>query len=313
MYRALILLALFACNAGGDDTETTDDTTETTDSVDTTPAGPALEDLIHVTTPATGDLTCAPGADGVWGSRTVDPSCITPVPLAGTIEDFQSGDPVGGLTVELFFSDAPVGEPSVTATSDADGLVTGGDVPTCTPWTSRAFDPADPEMPPALQMHWSESHKTPMNAFFNSVDKNTLALMNALLGVTPDLTQGFAAGTIYACGADHPPLAHAQVVLRKADGTLLADQNVRYFIEELPARDATETSEDGLFLAVNVPPGAYTIEAYAVLAEGEAPTLIAITGTQLLAGSFTVSDVYSGDDDGVVLPESCYAPCDPLP
>jgi hypothetical protein len=309
-----MVLALGACEGGkGEAVDDTDETPAETDGEETdVPATVELTDVITITTQTTADMTCIPTGGAPWPTQTVDPTCVELVPLQGEIEDFQSGDAAAEMSVELFFSDVPEGTPDVSATSDLSGVVTGGDVPTCTPWASRATNPNDHEAPPAIQMHWSEPHETPMNAFFNSVGSGTLTLMSALLGVDPDITRGFAAGTIYGCDADRTPVAGAQVILRAEDGTYPGGQIIHYFLEEFPARETTETSADGLFLLINVPPGAYTIEAYAVLTPGGAPELIAKTPLRLYAGSLTVADVYSGDDDGVVLPDSCTAPCAPF-
>jgi hypothetical protein len=150
-----------------------------------------------------------------------------------------------------------------------------------------------------------------MDAYFNSVDSSTLGVMGALLGTAPDPRFGFAAGTIYGCDEGHEPVENVQVVLRDANGELPGDQKIHYFLDEYPSRTQPATSEDGLFLVVDVPPGEYTVEAYAVLAEGEAPTLIAKTTTMVFAGALSVADVYSGNGTGVVLPASCTASCAP--
>jgi hypothetical protein len=312
--RWIALLLLAACEKDGADDPPADDTDPVdTDTVDTVDDGTVeLEEVITVTEVSPGDLTCAGGDPATWAAPAIGAGCVEPVPLQGTIEDFQSGDAVEGMQVEIFLGDDPDAAADFTATSDASGTVTGGDIPTCTPFSSRATNGADPDAPPALQMHWSEAHTSPMNAFFNSVDSGTLSLMSALLGVTADSNLGFSAGTIYGCDADRTPLAGAQVVLRSADGTYPSGQNIHYFIEDFPAREETQTSADGLFLIVNVPPGAYTIEAWAVASAGAAPSLIASTTTRLYAGSLTVTDMYAGDADGVVLPSSCYAECPPL-
>jgi hypothetical protein len=316
---SLVLILAAACSPveddGGVDTDTdvAADTDTTADTDDPTGGTVELDEIITVTEPAVGDFTCVPDDGTSWWTQQVDPSCVESVPLRGKIEDFQTGDAAVGMNVEIWFDDHLVGDPDVQATSDVDGIVTGGDVPTCSPFASRATNPSDPGAPPAIQMHWSESHKTPMDAFFNSVDSSTLGLMSALLGTTPDTTRAFAAGTIYGCDAGHEPVEGVQVILRSPDGTYTADQTIHYFVDEFPSRTQPQTSEDGLFLIVNVPPGDYTIEAYAVLAAGEAPTLIAKTETTLLAGALTVADVYSGNGTGVVLPESCTAPCESFP
>lgn len=307
--RTLWILALLVGCSSKDGTA--DDTDADTDVVDTDTSGDGLvlEDVINVATAPVGDFTCLP-EPGMWNTQMIDPSCIMDVPIEGRVDDFESGDGVGDLTVEIWLSDTLSGTADVSMTSDAEGNVSGGNAETCTPWTSRVVSP-DAETIPTIQEHWSDGPGSPMGAYFNSVSTSTLALMTTLLGVTPDPTLGVIAGTAYDCGGGGgDALAeNIQVIVRAADGTYPGSQDIRYFVDEFPNRTQTATSADGLWLIANVPPGDVLIEAYAAMEDGQPPRLIAQTKAQIFAGSLIVADIYTGSGDGVHMPASCTLGC----
>lgn len=305
--RTLWLLAILAGCSTKDGTGDTD--VDTTADTDVTTDGLTLTDVITVNTAPVGDFTCLPAA-GTWLTQAIDPSCIVDVPIMGRVEDFESGDGVGNLTVELWLSDNLSGAADVTMTSDGDGNVSGGNAPTCTPWTSRVTSSDDSTLP-TIQEHWSDGPGTPMGAYFNSVSSSTLALMTTLLGVTPDPAMGVIAGTAYDCGGEGgDSLAeNIQVIVRAADGTYPATQDIRYFLDEFPNRQQTSTSGDGLWMIANIPPGDVVIEAYAAPDADQPARLIAQTKAQVFAGGLIVADIYTGSEDGVHLPASCTVDC----
>jgi hypothetical protein len=306
--RTLWLFAILAACSTKDGNGDTDVDTDAGDT-DVTVDGLTLTDVITVSTPPVGDFTCLP-APGTWLTQTIDPSCIVDVPIQGRVEDFESGDGVGDLTVELWLSDNLSGTADVSMTSDGDGNVSGGNAPTCTPWTSRVTS-ADDSTLPTIQEHWSDGPGTPMGAYFNSVSSSTLALMTTLLGVTPDPAMGVIAGTAYDCGGEGgDSLAeNIQVIVRAADGSYPNTQDIRYFVDEFPNRQQTATSADGLWMIANIPPGDVVIEAYAAPEAGQPARLIAQTKAQVFAGALIISDVYTGSEDGVHLPASCSVDC----
>lgn len=306
--RTLWLLALLAGCSTKDGTGDTDVDTDAADT-DSNGGGLVLADVITVSTPPVGDFTCLP-APGTWNTQTIDPSCVADVPIMGRVEDFESGDGVGDLNVELWLGDNLTGAADVTMTSDGDGNVSGGNAPTCTPWTSRVTSTDDSTLP-TIQEHWSDGPGSPMGAYFNSVSGSTLALMTTLLGVTPDPALGVIAGTAYDCGGEGgDSLAeNIQVIVRAADGSYPISQDIRYFVDEFPNRQQTATSADGLWMIANIPPGDVVIEAYAATDEGQPARLIAQTKAQVFAGSLIISDIYTGSEDGVHLPASCTVNC----
>ena len=69
-------------------------------------------------------------------------------------------------------------------------------------------------------------------------------------------------------------------------------------------------SADGLWIAINIPPGPHFIELWGVVGSGE-PQLIATTPVDIVADGITIADLYTGDDDGVKVDPVCTAPCSP--
>ncbi len=287
------------------DTDVADETDETDETAD---ESLVLEDVITVTTPTPGSQTCL-GEDLTLSTAEAHPTCIHTVDLTGDLEDFESGDGVGGVTVEFFWDDIVDGSPDATAVSELGGAVTGVQAPTCTAWASRALA-VEGESKTTIQLHWSEPDTDPLDTFFNSVSEGSFALISALVSIEPDITMGALAGTVYDCGGEGIPMAGVQVILRQGDA-YPGSQEIRYFTNEFPSVLQPETSEDGLWLIANVPVGNAVIEAYAVLGEGEEPSLIAKTEVVVQADSFVIADVYTGSGDGKVLPASCLTSCAP--
>jgi hypothetical protein len=305
MRPTLLCLALLACDAEDPVDPVSEDTDppEATDDTDYAEAA----DLLTLTTPVPGDTTCFDPA-GTWGAQTADPSCVVQVPVTGDIEDFESGDGVAGATIELFWDDTVGDAPDATLTSDAAGLVSGGDAKSCSPFTARiATDPLHEETKLTVQQHWTEGPGDPMDTFFNSVAGSTYLLIPAILGVRPDATRGIVAGTAYDCGGEGVPVSNIQVLVKDSTGAYPTAVRVHYFVDEFPMGVATETSADGLWMALNVPPGRVTLEMWG-LVDGE-PQLLGQTGADVLPDGITITDLYLGDDDGVKLDAACLSPC----
>lgn len=311
MRAPLLILALGACTgaaADDDDVEDTDDTeVAETDDTDGSGDGLAREDVITIAEPTPGDTTCL-DPTGAWGTWEADPTCVFTVDLTGDLEDFESGDGVQGVTVEFFWDDVPDDSPDATATSGEGGAVVGVQGPTCTTWSSRALALAD-ETKTTVQMHWSEPAAATLDSFFNSVSLSSFGLISAIVSVEPDPTKGALAGTVYDCGGEGAVMAGVQVIVRQGT-TYPSSQAIRYFVNEFPSVSQPATSEDGLWLVANVPVGPAVVEAWAVLADGEEPTLIAQTEVVVEADAFVIADVYTSSGDGRVLPASCLVPCD---
>ena len=303
---ASILLALTAC---GDKDSTGDSGPVETD---------IFSEFIYVTeTPVSEDGvdlgTChTPGGD--WLAQSPDSSCATEHTFSGKIEDFQEGTGVADADLELFFSDRyDEGNADFTTVSDASGAVSGT-IMACTPTTYRVYtDPALDETKITIQSHevYDNNAGGELDIDFNSVSSTTYNIIPGLLGITVQPGQGIVAGTAYGCGGDGDPVQFAQVIVKDEDGNYLEDYTVKYFVEEFPSRDQEWTSEDGLWVAINVPPGRITVEMWTY--DGAEYQLQGETSLDIVPDSINVANIFTGsggENGGVVYPESCLSACE---
>jgi hypothetical protein len=137
---------------------------------------------------------------------------------------------------------------------------------------------------------------------FNSVSVTTYQIIPSLLGVTVDPDKGVIAGTVYDCN-DDPVEAASVIVVDAGDGSIPQTEVVKYFVNEFPNRNQPYTSEDGLFVATNIPEGTFRIEAWVL--DGSEHKLVGSTVLQTRADSINISNIYTGFDNGVKYPASC--------
>ena len=83
---------------------------------------------------------------------------------------------------------------------------------------------------------------------------------------------------------------------------------MKYFVDEFPARPQAWTSEDGLWILLDVPPGDWTVDGYVSDGAG-GYTKVSSTQLNVVAGSINISSLYGGLRDGVKMPEECLSAC----
>jgi hypothetical protein len=305
MFRNVTLLALIACGDKDTDTETqTDtDTDSASDSV-------ALSDYVYVTEEPVGELACFSGDSGVmghelddsvWLEQNVDSSLVTTVSVSGGVIDFETDDPVEEGFLDVFFSNSLAGTADSSATSSVDGSVSL-DLQVCSPYTYRVYtDPALDETKVTIEKNSVESPSA-SSVEFNSVSSATYRVIPSLLGVSPDPDKGIVAGTAFDCNGDS--YQGAQVVVRDADGNIPESLVVKYFVDDFPNRNQEWTSEDGLWVAVNVPEGDWFVDAY--VSDGAGGHVVKGTAViSVFADSINISNIHTGIGDGIKYPESC--------
>ncbi len=305
-FFALSVLLVAGCTGSDKDTSSSADDTGPTDGGED-----VFAEIINVTEQATGDFACFAGTDS-WTVHTADESCVEKLPMAGQIEDFESGDGVGGCTIEIYDADTVTGTADASTTSDDEGGFSGLEAYSCQPWTYKAYtDPALDETKVTIQAHEVYGHGDSLDAGFNSVSSDTYAVIPALLGISVDPGAGIVAGTAFDCGgeADENKIEGAQVIVRDANGNYPEDQEIRYFVNDFPNRDQPYTSADGLWLAVNVPPGRVTVELWAVTESGGEPQIVGETVLDIFEDSINISNIFTSFGDGVRMPESCLSAC----
>ena len=254
------------------------------------------------------DLTCWElGSDFL--SNSPDPSCVVNSPVTGKVEDFESEDPVIEAQVELFFGDQIAATADAIEVSDSQGALSFDAAPTCTPITYRvSTDPALEETKVTIEAHEVYPFGESIAAEFNSVSYATFNIIPSLLGVSVVPGQGIVAGGAYDCNGD--PIEGVQAIARSVDNPqgYFDDQVVKYFVKSFPNRNQLHTSEDGLWVIVNVPPGDALVELWVADGAG-GHTMIGTTELLVEADSINISSGYFGYT-GIVYPESCLDVCE---
>lgn len=226
-----------------------------------------------------------------------DMSCLRnnppPVPGVGEvtvtahIEDFEDDTPVAGAVAELFF-DGVVGE---TPDMVLDPTNAAGEVPGVAGIPRDrfiAYRVRGGRLPSGVTIKTTIEYdqETPVadggRLTLLSVSDPTYRLIQTVLGIRPTPTRGVLAGEFQDCNGD--PVEGVIVRLVDAADRDCHDINdrecyYRYFDEEYPARleNQPHSSADGLYGAVEVPPGEWTIE---ILGRLSATTEVELLGAK---------------------------------
>ena len=298
-----ILSGLLAC---GDKAQDTDAGTDTDTVVDD---GVTQDDFIYVSEEPVGSQDCFVGgfdAVGSWNTQTLidfseDESFEAVKNVDVNVIDFETDEPVSEATVEVYYADELSGAPDVQGESDTAGALSL-DVPVCSPYSYRVFtDPALDETRITIEAHTIEKPSVTATEF-NSVSKGTYQVIPSLLGVAVDPDKGIVAGTMYDCNGDK--VVGAQVVVKNAAGEIPESLVVNYFVDDFPNRNQEYTSEDGLWVASNVPVGEWNVEAYVSAGDG-AHIMVGATQIQVFANSINISNIHLGFGDGLKYPADC--------
>jgi hypothetical protein len=284
------------------------------DSGGTGGAGPrTFEDFVDVQTPWTGDTSCFDGT--TFSTAVPDPSCQQPITLSGVVTDFEKETPVGEAAVQIWRSDAIAGAADSVLAADAQGSFSV-EVPACTPFAYGTSTPAEWEQTvDTYEIHQLYGFDGSGGAedSFNSVSIATSNLIAGLIGVNWDPATAIIAGKAYDC--ELAPIQYAQVYLHDAAGNPPVTGDVYYFTanggQDLPAMHAQQphTNTNGLWVAMNIPPGSWIVELWGWDATAGAHVLLGKSPLEVAAGAVTVSNLYTGEDDGVRYPASCLEAC----
>lgn len=298
---SLALPALLVACTG----KTTDDTGDGTDTSDTS-TGPAFEDFVNVTETYIGDAACYDGV--AWIDQTVGAGCTADITVSGTVSDFQTDEPVPGASVKIWSNDDINGTPdqSFDVDSNGSGTIT---VPACTAVGYETYTPVEwEETVNTYEVHqvYGFDASGATTDTWNSVSVATSRLIPSLLGLEWSPGTAIIAGTAYDCNED--PIQHAQVFIHDADGNIPADLAVRYFANGLPNSDQPDSNDDGLWSAINVPPGEWIVEMWVY--NGTELQMLGSTHLTMMPDSVVVSNIYTGIDGGVYLPASCLEVCE---
>ncbi len=293
-------------------TDSTDDKDGTETDTDITEDGP-----INLTMEASGDFGCftpaADAASSTWLTQQIDPAKVGPVDLDGQVVDFQTDDPRGDTEVKLWFGDVVEGTADVTAsTTNSDGAI-ALQARSCDPLSYLALrNPALEDAKPTYKAHgvYAPPNGGAANAEFITVSTDTYLLIPTILGISPDPARSIIAGTAFDCTREPDTLSDidagkiegVQVVVRDLAGNIPEGIFIRYYEEKFPNREGTHTSADGLWTAIDVPPGDYVVEMWGQI-EGEA-RILGTTQVKSSADSINIANIFAGYD-GVKVPDDC--------
>lgn len=303
------LAALVACNGGSKDGVDTNDTASF-DPFD-----------FYVNVPsdvsATGAFTCfTPGDDHAsttWLTQSVDSELVGISTFTGKVEDFESDAAVEDATVELWYDDAVVGQSDVSAMSDQNGILSI-DAPVCQVHTYLvSTNPVLDLYRPTYKAHSVYGPDLTGNVTFTVVSKTTYQLIPTIAGTPVEPGKAIIAGTAFDCmrapdanpDDDAGKIQGVQVVVYDEDGNIPDTLKVNYFTEKFPDRNQKWTSADGLWVAINVPPGRLRAELWGRV-DGEL-TLLGATLVDSAADTINIANIFAGYGDGVKFPASCLA------
>lgn len=264
-----------------------------------------ISGFINVTDAPVGNLSCFTGELGV---ETAAAGCVAQRPMSGLVTDFQDGDPVDDATVEIFMNDVIDGPPDNIYESDPNGVFSA-EVNACEPFTYRiSTDPLLDQTKVTIESHDVMPNMGPITPTHevNSVSSVTYALIPGLLGLNPDPDKGIVAGRAYDCDGEN--LQGLQVVVRDSSGNVPDGVVGKYFVDDFPKREQMHTSEDGLWILMDVPPGQWTVDGYVADGAG-GHSLVASTQLKVLENSINISSIYTGISDGVKMPSECLTAC----
>jgi len=252
--------------------------------------------------PASGSLACAAG--GASGDAAPAFTCVEERSVPATTVDHQSGDPVPGVDVRLWFTDDHTLGANVDATSDAEAAFTEA-MPTCQPFSYRTDRGAGGEARVTLAQHKVlDPAADPFTYEFRSVSDATVNLISSPLfyGVEVEAGKGMVFGK--AIGCDGEAISNVQVLVRDASCKVPGGSLVGYTSNEIPNTLLRGTSADGYFFAVNVPAGDWVVEMYGDNGDGTF-ALLGSAPVSMEPDGVTLVDIKAGRSDGLHLPAAC--------
>ncbi|MCK6531171.1 hypothetical protein L6R50_27620 [Myxococcota bacterium] len=251
------------------DDDAADDDVADDDAADDDATGDDYRHVLTVTEALVGDFSCI--------SSPQEPSAIpednkVTAELQAHVLDFEEDSGVAGAYASVWGNNDPGSTPGFVSddATGSDGLVTvpSGVVTSCVPYayeTHTNFSPPETQQTYELGVILPPTGGAPFSggdADFTSVSFATYNIIPLVLSIQPTPGKGIAAGTFEDCNGER--VQNAQILVKDASGNLAQDVYVRFFVDDLPDRDQAWTSEDGLFGAIDVSVGDWTIELWGV-------------------------------------------------
>lgn len=197
-------------------------------------------------------------------------------------EDFEHSDRVEGLTVEVFLGNRIEGDPDhVLGPTDADGLTEAVDVPALSRIATRVQ--AIPNVARTTVEFDVETPTDDGEVRALVVADSTYRVVPAAVAVTIEAGKGIVAGRFDDC--EEEPVAGLIMEVENAES------EVRYFVDEFPAREPDVTTEDGLWVAINIEPGDQDVVLRGRLEEGGPLVELGRREVQIIADSIVVANL----------------------
>jgi hypothetical protein len=242
------------CDGDASEVDAVGDDDDAADDDDATQSDPGDLDT---TLPVTGDWSCK-GNQG-----TPAPGGL--IDLTALVEDFEDDVPVANATVRVWPDNDPESGVAGAATLDPS---TSNEVGTiaidqviraCTPYAVYTFKEFNPPVTyPTYQSNFILPATGPYTETFTSVSFSTYNLVALSLGLEVEPGKGIAAGRVRDC--NDVPVANGEVKIGEIDwatGAITEPEgySTRYFLDDSPNLGSNNITDDGLFGAINVPPG----------------------------------------------------------
>jgi hypothetical protein len=197
-------------------------------------------------------------------------------------EDFEDQTRVEGLTVEVYLGNRIEGTPDFTlGPTDADGFTEAVDVPAQALIATRVL--AVPNVARTTVEFDVETPTQDGEVRALVVLDSTYRVVPAAVAVTIQAGKGIVAGKFSDCDGEAVAGIIATVEGQSPD--------IRYFVDEFPAREPDVTTEDGLFVAINIDPGDYQVVLEGRLQAGGPLVEVGRREVQVIADSINVVDL----------------------
>ena len=287
------------------DSDTDADADSDSDSDADADQGRRFDHFVDTTDAYIGDTTCL-GDD----PPQPDEACHEVMTVSGSVRDFQDNDVVADADVAWWTDDDPSGAADAQSTTNSSGQFSLS-AWACQPMAVRTSTPPEWEQTvDTLRQHtvygWESDGKISVVAA--SFGESTARLIPALVGDAWDRASGLISGIVVDCAGD--AVENAQIFVHDAGGDGASDMEVYYFDDDtLPAAhdDQPDSSDNGLWVAINVPPGEWTADAWGW--DGGEYVLLGSTPLLATAGAATILEIVAGQDDGIDWPASCTDAC----
>lgn len=198
-------------------------------------------------------------------------------------EDFQEEDPVEGVMIEVFFDNRISDDPDLElGPTDDQGRTEEVTVPAGTQVAIRTLAIPD-ELRTTVEFDVRTPDENGDEVRALTVSDSTYRVVPATVGVVVDPGKGIVAGQFLDC-ADHEVAG----LIAEIEGQ---DADIRYFVDRMPSREPVVTTEDGLYVAINVEPGDHQLVLKGRIEEGGDVVEVGRREVQVIEDSINVVDI----------------------